>query len=153
MNKKGQAAMEFLMTYGWAILAAIIAIGVLAYYGVFSADKYAPSGSILNLPFYIQASSVSTTELKLEVKNNGGDDLNISRYTVSGLGCNTFIAGPAPYINISQGAARVLNLTCGNLPNVGKIAKGDVSITYYKSVSGPNSLNQTSTGTFAEKVA
>ena len=28
-NKKGQAAMEFLMTYGWAILAAIIVIGVL----------------------------------------------------------------------------------------------------------------------------
>ncbi len=36
MNKKSQAAMEFLMTYGWAILAAIIAIGVLAYMGVFS---------------------------------------------------------------------------------------------------------------------
>ena len=34
-NKRGQAAMEFLMTYGWAILAAITAIGVLAYFGVF----------------------------------------------------------------------------------------------------------------------
>lgn len=35
-NKKGQAAMEFLMTYGWAILTGLIAIGVLAYFGVFS---------------------------------------------------------------------------------------------------------------------
>jgi len=32
MIKRGQAAMEFLMTYGWAILAAIIVIGVLAIY-------------------------------------------------------------------------------------------------------------------------
>lgn len=40
MNNKSQAAMEFLMTYGWAILAAIIAIGVLAYFDVFSSDKY-----------------------------------------------------------------------------------------------------------------
>ena len=28
-RKKGQAAMEFLMTYGWAILAAIIVIAVI----------------------------------------------------------------------------------------------------------------------------
>ena len=35
-KKKGQAAMEFLMTYGWAILAALIAIGVLVYFKVFT---------------------------------------------------------------------------------------------------------------------
>ena len=40
MNKKSQAAMEFLLTYGWAILAAIVAIGVLAYTGVFSPGNY-----------------------------------------------------------------------------------------------------------------
>ena len=34
MNKKGQATIEFLMTYGWAFMAAIIAIGILAYFGV-----------------------------------------------------------------------------------------------------------------------
>jgi hypothetical protein len=32
-NKKGQAAMEFLMTYGWAILIAIIAIAALIAFG------------------------------------------------------------------------------------------------------------------------
>lgn len=32
-------AMEFLMTYGWAILVAIIAIGILTYFGVFDFDK------------------------------------------------------------------------------------------------------------------
>jgi len=29
-QKKGQAAMEFLMTYGWAILVVLIVIGALA---------------------------------------------------------------------------------------------------------------------------
>lgn len=38
--KKGQMALEFLMTYGWAILSAIIVIGVLAYFGVFSPKNY-----------------------------------------------------------------------------------------------------------------
>jgi len=36
--KKGQAAMEFLMTYGWTVLVVLAAIGVLAYFGVLSPD-------------------------------------------------------------------------------------------------------------------
>lgn len=44
-NNKGQAAMEFLMTYGWAILVVLLAIGALAAFGVFNLDKYAASTS------------------------------------------------------------------------------------------------------------
>ena len=40
--KKGQAAMEFLMTYGWAILVVLAAIGALAYFGVLSPDRFLP---------------------------------------------------------------------------------------------------------------
>lgn len=43
MNKKGQAAMEFLMTYGWAILVVLIAIGALAYFGVLNPGRFLPS--------------------------------------------------------------------------------------------------------------
>jgi len=35
-KSKGQAAMEFLMTYGWAILIILVAIGALYFMGVFS---------------------------------------------------------------------------------------------------------------------
>ena len=38
-GKKSQAAMEFLMTYGWAILVVLVAICALAYFGVLSPDK------------------------------------------------------------------------------------------------------------------
>ena len=34
ISKKSQQALEFLMTYGWAILVVLIAIGALAYFGV-----------------------------------------------------------------------------------------------------------------------
>jgi hypothetical protein len=37
--KKGQAAMEYLMTYGWAILAIIIVIAALIYLNPFSAPE------------------------------------------------------------------------------------------------------------------
>lgn len=44
MNNKGQEAQEFLEDYGWAILVATIAIGILAYFGVFAPGKFAPEG-------------------------------------------------------------------------------------------------------------
>ncbi len=40
--KKGQVAMEFLMTYGWAIMVVLVAIGLLAYFSVLSPDKFMP---------------------------------------------------------------------------------------------------------------
>jgi len=45
VNKKGQAAMEFLMTYGWAILAAIIAIGSCAAWGGIPSADPNPTGA------------------------------------------------------------------------------------------------------------
>jgi len=36
LSKKSQAALEFLMTYGWAILVVLVAVGALAYFGVLS---------------------------------------------------------------------------------------------------------------------
>ena len=46
---KAQAAMEFIMTYGWAILVVLVAIGeqwnlagALAYFGVLNVDNFAP---------------------------------------------------------------------------------------------------------------
>jgi hypothetical protein len=50
MNKKGQAAMEFLMTYGWAILVVLAAIAALAYFGVLSPSKLLPERTLFSAP-------------------------------------------------------------------------------------------------------
>jgi hypothetical protein len=42
MFKRAQAAMEFLMTYGWAILVVLAAIGALAYFGILSPGNLLP---------------------------------------------------------------------------------------------------------------
>ncbi|MFO8015818.1 MAG: hypothetical protein R6U32_01805 [Candidatus Woesearchaeota archaeon] len=42
MRKKSQAAMEFLLTYGWAILVVLVVIGALAYFGVLDPSKLFP---------------------------------------------------------------------------------------------------------------
>ncbi|MFH1592347.1 MAG: hypothetical protein ABIB47_03195 [Candidatus Woesearchaeota archaeon] len=40
--KKGQAATEFLMVYGWALLGILVSVGALIYFGV-SPQKYLPN--------------------------------------------------------------------------------------------------------------
>lgn len=47
-GKRGQAAMEFLMTYGWAILVVLAAVGILAYLGVFDMEDSIPDRCDLN---------------------------------------------------------------------------------------------------------
>ncbi|MDD9954294.1 MAG: hypothetical protein OXR66_08235 [Candidatus Woesearchaeota archaeon] len=45
---RGQAAMEFTMTYGWAILVVLVAIGTMGYFGVLSPGKYLPDACIIS---------------------------------------------------------------------------------------------------------
>ena len=45
--KRGQAALEFLMTYGWVILIVIIVIGALAAFGVFDVSRLVPDKCLL----------------------------------------------------------------------------------------------------------
>jgi hypothetical protein len=41
-ERKSQAAMEFLMTYGWAIMVILLALGALAYFGVLNPSNLLP---------------------------------------------------------------------------------------------------------------
>lgn len=150
MHKKGQAAMEFLMTYGWAILAAIIAIGVLAYFGVFSPGKYTTGSTVVNPPFYANSWNVQAdvagagSGIVLELRNNGGEDFEIQSVDVAG--CGTF----STPTTVATGALQAFTVDCGATVLVeGDSFKGDITITYLKSGS---TVELTSTGTIAEKV-
>ena len=141
MQRKGQAAMEFLMTYGWAILAAVIAIGVLAYFGVFSPGKYVSSSAVVNAPFYVNAWNAKTAGITLELKNNGGEAFDIQSVGVTNCGTYSTLTPVA-----ADASATVLvpcALTAGNS------FKGDITISYRKTGS---SVDLTSTGTAAGKV-
>ena len=72
-EKKAQASTEFLMTYGWAILVAIVAIGVLTYFSVFTNIKDSNKRLSLSPPFIAQAEewNPSTQEYSLLLQNGG----------------------------------------------------------------------------------
>lgn len=72
MKKKAQAAMEFLMTYGWAILVVLAAIAALAYFGVLSPDKFLPEKCQFPSGFgCVDFTADSTTQQITLVMQNG----------------------------------------------------------------------------------
>ncbi len=144
MERKGQAAMEFLMTYGWAILAAIIAIGVLAYFGVFSPGQYATGSAVVTAPFYVSAHNAKASAgVTLELQNNGGEDVSITSVFVSNCGTSgnyTSIAGSKVPVTIPCTLSTLV---------AGQSFKGDITVNYLKSGS---TVSLTSTGNIAEKI-
>ena len=92
MRKKGQAAMEFLMTYGWAILVVLVAIGALAYFGVLSPDRFLPERCTgpAGLDCVDKASVVATgganaNFVEFVAKNNQGFPIIIKDLTAGAL--------------------------------------------------------------------
>ena len=76
--RKGQAAMEFLMTYGWAILVVLIVIGALAYFGVLSPSTLLPEKCTFPVSLTCTDHQISQTQITLVLLNGAGRDMNVN---------------------------------------------------------------------------
>ena len=129
INKKSQAAMEFLMTYGWAILVVLVAVGALAYFGVLSPDKFLPQKCLLQSGIGCldsKATSIGTDNLQLYIQNALGYDINLN--SISAAKCTAVTAPAAFPFTLSNGATTTVKLTCGLTS--GSKYNGGVGIVY-----------------------
>ncbi|HJX06381.1 MAG TPA: hypothetical protein VJ461_06750 [Candidatus Nanoarchaeia archaeon] len=145
-KKRGQAAFEYLSTYGWAILSALIAIGALAYFGFLNPNKLLPN----NCDFGKQLECVeyrlveSTGQANVFFRNNFGKPIAITG--VSGDVVN--VVSPALPFTINSGAKQEVMMTLDNPGNYLKGDKKEVRITIVferADVSTPPSHNITGT--------
>lgn len=93
MVRKGQSAMEYLMTYGWAILIIVVVLAALFYMGVFTPSpgescKFAPGSALACKSFkiYNQTTGISAF---LIVDNLGGQKI-----IIDGMYCTQAAALP-----------------------------------------------------------
>ena len=149
VTKKGQAALEFLMTYGWAILVVLVAIGALAYFGVLSPDKFLPSkctlpAGIACTDHKADASAGANGQVTVVLRNGMGFDTTAVGVYVSGC---TESTGNA----LSNGAQSnfVLDCAAGTLTGGSKYS-GDVNVSYTNADSGIDHTVQGSLTTRAE---
>ena len=83
-NRKSQAAMEFLMTYGWAILVVLAAIAALAYFGVLSPEKFLPEKCLIETGFTCISSKVETAQSTIVFSNGYGRTVSIDSIQIGG---------------------------------------------------------------------
>jgi hypothetical protein len=127
-NKRGQAALEFLTTYGWAFLVILVMIAALSYFGVLNPENYIPDScnfgglfscsggyalqydetpgdSIIQVDVTnILSDSVNVTNIKVKEKSQGDDDW------VDATLNSTWDDGPVSANKLSSSASDTLNI-------------------------------------------
>ncbi len=139
MAKKAQAAMEFLMTYGWAILVVLIAIGALAYFGVLSPEKFLPEKCIISTGsgLFCQEFSVTAgTGVTLRIKNILTDSVTVTSVSTDTPSC-TNVGG-----TIAADGYTDFPLACTGIASGDKI-KAKITVEYSVGTAG---LAKTTTG-------
>mgnify|MGYP001470160942 CR=1 FL=1 len=79
--KKAQAAMEFLMTYGWTILVVIIAGAALVYFDILNPAKFLPDKCQIS-GFTCEDFRVNSADATIYISNNIGDDIDITSVSI-----------------------------------------------------------------------
>lgn len=144
MKRRGQAAMEFLMTYGWAILAAIIVVGVL-WYIIGNPSNLAGKQFTLTAPLSANAFNFGANgaDVNVEIRNGAGNQITVSNITLANCGSIT------PAIAMAQSNVTTFAITCTSAIGSGNRFIGDITVYYTASGS---SLVQQSTGSISGKV-
>jgi len=135
-SRKAQSAMEYLTTYGWAILIIGVVLAALAEMGLFNPSTYAQS--ICDLPanlfcksFFLSTSGV----LAVTIENTMQDPINITA-----VGC-----GNQPLANMQsitpvylpQGHSYTFNVQCEGAANshIGQLYAGYITLNYTDDVT------------------
>ena len=136
MFKKAQSAMEYLMTYGWAILVILIALGAMFYLGVFDADI--PNNCKLDQPFscmdFIAVFSAPVTTITFSIGVGATSSPTINSIRVKG-----FVCGP-PFVPEPLNSNQVNEITC-TVNSEAELKQGDkftgvISLSYTSQYGG-----------------
>ena len=110
-HKKGQAAFEYLTTYGWVIMFVLIGIGAILYFDLGGMVSILPErcwfGSQLVCEDYSVRNWGGNTQVRFDLRNNFENDVYLDQIKYTGsvgnlVGCNK------PHIGVRQ----VQNITC-----------------------------------------
>ncbi len=147
MKKKAQAAMEFLMTYGWAILVVLVVIGALAYFGVLNPQNLLPEKCTLPMGLYCKDHRIdgANDKISFRLENGMGSGIMIRSINISGdvlTGCDTDDMTGGSYNGITgwhlaNGDSGTVTITCSTaIPKFSGKTKGDIAIKYCSDTPG-----------------
>ncbi|MBW2989810.1 hypothetical protein KY358_05845 [Candidatus Woesearchaeota archaeon] len=143
-RRKGQAAMEFLMTYGWAILVVLVAIGALAYFGVLSPEKFLPEKCVISTGsgiFCEEFTATAGTGVTLRLKNIMTESMWVDSISLDSPAC-TFSTADT---QISADGTTDFILACAGIASGDRI-KGTLTVAYDIGTAAGEGLSKQTTG-------
>ncbi|MEK6812667.1 MAG: hypothetical protein AABX86_00975 [Nanoarchaeota archaeon] len=163
-NIRGQSAMEFLMTYGWAILVVLIAIGALAYFGVLNPARFLPTSCVIFPGVSCNNFKISTTTAEFVVQNGLGVQVSCFNLTISTPNQGTCTSALSLVATsgsglclvqpiLSDGEEEKITITCaaGNFGNVGDRFKADLNVSFSEG-SGASIIYHRRRGSIATQI-
>ena len=146
--RKGQAALDFLMTYGWAIALVVIIAAVLFALGIFDVSNFVGSKAAGFSGVAVKGWKLDTAgSFTMKVSNQVGQPIQINKVSVT-IGSST-VNYTTPAIPLATGqdsGTLTFSNTSTQIAGSGYTAR--VSITYTDQSS---SFDYTSTGTLTGK--
>ncbi|MBW2964735.1 hypothetical protein KY363_04710 [Candidatus Woesearchaeota archaeon] len=139
--------MEFLMTYGWAILVVLAAIGALAYFGVLSPDRFLPEKCTLPSGVACLDFTGTAATVTLVIQNSAGFDMNTVNVYVNSSTANFGCTDAQADATLVDGEKDTFTCTTGGLSS-GKF-KGTLSIDY---VNAQTTMSHTKAGELILKI-
>lgn len=116
--------MEFLMTYGWAILIIAIALSALVYFGVFDFVALFPGTCTLPSGISCEQHSIKQNEIFLVLRNDQALDMKSINITIQG--CGTLETGE----NLLSMRSELYEIDCSSPLSQGSRFRGTFSIQY-----------------------
>ncbi len=139
---KAQAAMEYLMTYGWALLVIVIVLGSLFYLGVFS-----PQTSVqdfCSIPGEISCEIMGLSEDgELIIKLTNLQPAQLTNVQIEWISDDEleYVSDPQ---SLNIGETKVFTLVTQEKGTIGNSKQGKIQVSYS---TGTNDLKKTLTGT------
>ena len=140
--RKGQASIEFLTTYGWAIMAVIVAVSTLAYFGIISPSRQLPekclfgNGLTCRDALITAGASAGTGSLNITLVNTAGQ--TIYNLTFAQDGNYTATCSPSHFSALADQEFKVNCVLSSVNPSLvsGQGTKLKAKVTYKKKVDG-----------------
>lgn len=158
MNSRAQSAMEFMMTYGWALMIVFGFIGALVYFNLLNPSTLLPDSCNLGYriscdDFIIQTQGSGITST-LSVTNSFSDNIVLANITLVPLSNADNFTCSNGTINLKGGQQAFITMPCSPAvysPQAGGKNRFKTTIIYYFNDSG-SSYNFTLYGEIFTKI-
>jgi len=142
-SKKGQSAIEYMTTYGWAVLLILVVGMVLWQMGAFTPPSTPPGcRGFSSITVLDHSASYDADKMYVVITNEAGTKLTIAqngiRMNVADAACSSTGAPGAEMDNFRPGQSVMVNLTCDIQSNYGRgeYYRAHINITYTNPSSG-----------------